>query len=137
MTIDRELFRTGIPLIDHQHDQYLDLVDELFVLCLRPKARSSSVQAGLKRTLAYALDHFDAEEALMRSVAFRGYEKHRLKHDEFRDESDRLLVMCKQDLSPELQLTRLTRWLVEWFCEQTQVYDRALAAYLKKRKSRG
>jgi hypothetical protein len=30
------------------------------------------------------------------------------------------------------QLIHLTKWLIEWFCEQMLVHDRAFAAFLNK-----
>jgi len=133
MKIDRAPFLTGIPLIDTQHEQYLDLVDRLFELCNRPQVEQATVDESLKKVLAYALEHFDAEEALMVSVQYQGYERHRAKHGEFRDMTDQLSAMSKEGVAPSDQLIQLTKWLVEWFYDQTLVHDRALAAFLKKR----
>jgi len=134
MKIDRQSFRTGVSLIDNQHEQYVDLVDELFELCQQSDIDQADVDAALRRVLAYALEHFDAEEAPMRSTGYHAYESHRAKHDEFRDEADRLCAMRKEDSAPDDQLIHLTKWLVEWFCEQTLVHDKALAAFLKRRE---
>lgn len=132
MKIDHQLFRTGIPLIDSQHEQYLDLVDQLFEAIEKPSVDQAVVDNGLGKAIAYALEHFDAEEALMRSSGYPGYEKHCCKHDEFRDMTDRLLAMRNDNVPPADQLLRLTKWLVEWFYEQTRVHDKAVAFFLKK-----
>ncbi|HNY28883.1 MAG TPA: hemerythrin family protein [Candidatus Sumerlaeota bacterium] len=134
--IEHQLFRTGVLVIDNQHEQYLDFVDELFALTERPNVEQSTVDAALERALAYAVEHFDAEEALMRSIRYPGYESHRTKHDEFRNETDRLCAISRTNVSPDEQLFYLTKWLVEWFCDQTQVYDKALAIFLKKREQK-
>ena len=133
MKKDHQLFHTGIPLIDDQHAQYLNLVDQVFALIQRSHIEQSTVDASLKRVLTYALEHFDAEEALMISTRYPGYEKHRAKHDEFRAKADQLCAMSKEDIAPDDQLIRLEKWLVIWFCEQTLVYDKGIAAFLKKR----
>jgi len=132
MKIDRQLFRTNIPLIDNQHEEYLKLVDDLFKLCERPHVEQATIDASLKKVLAYAVEHFDAEESLMLSTRYHDYEIHRTKHDEFRDQFDRLSAMSNEAIAPDDQLIQLTKWLVEWFCQQTQVHDRRLAGYLKK-----
>ena len=133
MEIERQLFRTGIPLIDNQHEEYLDLVDDLFKLCERTDVEQAIVDASLRKALAFAVEHFDAEESLMLSIGYDDYEVHRAKHDEFRDQVDRLCAMSSEAISPEDQLIHLTEWLLEWFCDQTLVHDRRLAGYLKKR----
>jgi hemerythrin len=103
-------------------------------LCQQPKVEQASVEDGLTRVLAYAIEHFDAEEALMLSTQYPGYEIHRMKHNEFRDEADRLHDICKKDIDPEDLVIRLTKWLVEWFYEQILTHDKALAAFLKKQR---
>lgn len=130
----QQVFRTGIPAIDNQHEQYLDFVDKLFVLTGQPNIEQTTVDSACERVLAYAVEHFDAEEALMRSIRYPGYEGHRTKHDEFRNETDRLYAISRKSVSADEQLFYLTKWLVQWFCDQTQVYDKALAIFLKKRE---
>jgi hemerythrin len=130
--IDRHLFRIGVPLIDRQHEQYLEWVDRLFSLTEQPSVSRTAFDEAVADAVAYAIEHFDAEEALMRSVAYPGYEAHVRKHDEFRDETDRLCSGDPIPSSPEERLFYLTRWLVRWFCEQTQVYDKALAVFLAR-----
>lgn len=132
MKMSQLLFRTGVPAIDNQHEQYLDFVDNLFELTGQPNIEQATVDSACARVLAYAIEHFDAEEALMRSIRYPGYESHRTKHDEFRNETDRLYAISEKGVSADEQLFYLTKWLVQWFCDQTQVYDKALAIFLKK-----
>jgi len=134
MKIDRQLFYTGIPLIDRQHEQYIALIDEFFELVERSHVKQPAVDASLNKVLAYALEHFDSEEALMISSRYEGYEGHRNKHDEFRNEADRLSAMNKENIDPDDQLIHLTKWLLEWFYDQVLVHDRALAAFLKRQR---
>jgi hemerythrin len=138
MNIDHESYYTGIPLIDNQHEQYLRLVEDLFALCERSDVEQESVDESLAIVFAYAIEHFDAEEALMLSTGYSGYETHRRKHNEFRDEVDRVSAMSKEGVQPEDQLMHMTKWLLEWFLEQTLLHDTALAAFLKRdRRDRG
>jgi len=131
MKLDRKLFRIGIPLIDKQHERYLDLVVELFEIRERDRIDQSAVDDCVEKVRSYALEHFDAEEALMRSVQYPDYEAHRVKHDEFRNETDCLSSMGSDGMAPADQITLLSKWLVDWFRAQTLVYDKKLAAFLK------
>jgi hemerythrin len=135
MNIDHESYYTGIPLIDNQHEQYLRLVEDLFASCERSDFDQKIVDGGLTIAFAYAIEHFDAEEALMVSTGYRGYETHRKKHNEFRDEVDRVSAVSKEGIDPEDQLMHMTKWLLEWFLEQTLLHDTALAAFLKRDRS--
>ncbi len=132
MRIDRELFRTGIPLIDNQHEAYLYLVDELFELCMDPDCQPSAVHASIVKLLSFAVDHFDAEEFLMQGTGYPRYAAHRAKHDEFRNQIDTLSTLCTEATSKELVMAELREWLVDWFSEQTETHDRRLARFLKK-----
>jgi len=135
LKIYRHLFRIGVPLIDRQHEQYLEWLDQLFTLTEQPSVSRAAVNEAVAGAVAYAIEHFDAEEALMRSVAYPGYEGHVRKHDEFRSETDRLCADDPKAVSPEERLFYLTKWLVNWFCDQTQVYDKALAVFLERQRS--
>lgn len=132
MNIDHESYYTGIPLIDNQHEKYLRLVEDLFALCERSDVEQKRVDEGLAIAFAYAIEHFDAEEALMLSTGYSGYETHRRKHNEFRDEADRVSTMRKEGIGPEGQLMHMTKWLLKWFLEQTLLHDTALANFLKR-----
>lgn len=132
MKIDRELFRTGIPLIDNQHEKYLDLLDGLYELCRDAQVERERVDASLEELLNFAVEHFDAEEFLMLGTRYPHYDVHRAKHDEFRNEIDRLSSLGGETMTASHLLVQLTEWLLEWFCEQTQTHDRRLANYLRK-----
>ncbi len=133
MQIDHELFLTGNPLIDRQHEQYLRLVDELLNLLEQEVVEQEVVDECLTGVLAYAVEHFDAEESLMVSSGYCGFESHRAKHDEFRDEADRLFAMSKEGIAPDDQIIHLTKWLLQWFLAQTLVHDKGLATFVKNR----
>ncbi len=136
MKIDRHLFRTGVPVIDNQHEQYLNLVEQLFVVNSQAHSDDETFKAALRSVLAYSIEHFDAEEALMRSLNYPGYEAHVRKHDEFRLETDRWCEPEQQLSAPDLRLIELNKWLLVWFCEQTQVYDKGLAVFLSRRNEK-
>jgi hemerythrin len=131
MKIDERLFRVGIPLIDNQHEAYLNLLDDLFAASGEPVINKNRVDEALKKAAVYAMEHFDAEEMLMASYKYPGLEAHRTKHNEFRDGVERLMIEG-DFLSPSTFLDEVNKWMLKWFCDQTQVYDRALAEFLKK-----
>ena len=134
MKIDERLFRVGIPLIDNQHEAYLNLLDDLLTASGEAVINKSKVDEALKKAFIYAVEHFDAEEMLMTSCKYPGFDAHRAKHNEFREGVERLMIEGDY-LSPSAFLTEVNKWMLKWFCDQTQVYDRALAEFLKKQPS--
>lgn len=131
MKIDRQLFRIGHPLIDSQHEAYLDILDELFAIGGEPLSSKIKVEEALDKAIAYGLEHFIAEEHLMESVKYPALAAHRNKHNEFRDRAEALRLAGKH-LSPETFLQEINLWMVMWLCNQIQTYDKALAEYLKR-----
>ena len=133
MKIDKEAIRTGVPLIDTQHEHYIDLVEELFGLCEQEAVEQSAVSEGLERVFVYAVEHFDAEESLMVSFNYPDYENHKAQHDEFKGQIDRLMAVNEDASRSDDLVIQLTKWLIEWFYSQTLVHDKKLAEFIKDR----
>lgn len=132
MKIDRQLFRTGIPIIDNQHEAYLDLLDDLFAASQEAIVNRTNVENAIKKAFVYGIEHFDAEEMLMQSLNYPGLQAHRRKHNEYREEVERI-AYSSQFMSDDDLLKAVNTWMLQWFCEQTQVYDKALAVFMNKR----
>ena len=133
MRIDRKSLRTGIPLIDRQHEEYFELLERLLKLSEGDNVDRSGVEAETANLLKYAIEHFDAEESLMYSAHYPHYKQHLAKHNRFRDEVDGWTLELSDDLSTDDCISRLSKWLLEWFCDQIKTDDMKLAAFLKKR----
>jgi len=131
MKIDHQLFRIGIPVIDNQHEAYLNLLDDLFAVGRDEIINRSKIEEALKKAFVYAMEHFDSEEMLMEAIKYPALDAHRRKHNEFREGVERLTAEGKF-LGATAFLQEVNRWLLQWFNDQIQTYDRALADYLKK-----
>jgi hemerythrin len=135
MKIDERLFRVGIPLIDNQHEAFINLLDDLFAASGEPVVNKSRVEEALKKAFVYAMEHFDAEEMLMASYKYPGLEAHRAKHNEFREGVERLTIEGDY-LSSSTFLDEVNKWMLKWFCDQVQIHDRAMAEFIKKQPAR-
>ena len=134
MTIDRQRLRTGIPLIDNQHEAYADLVDTFFAMAMRGNVPKSTLSHEIGKILNYALEHFDAEEHIMLQQKYPAYAEHRAKHTIFRDRSDTLIADSERAYDLDAYTMTLSKWLIEWFCDQVQNDDRKLAAFLSSKQ---
>lgn len=131
MKIDRHRLMTGIPLIDRQHEAYADLVDRLFDLARQGHVEPQALFRERRAVIQYAMEHFDAEEQLMRAENYPAYEAHRAKHDIFREWTDTLASDLEGDVDLDDYARSLSKWLIDWFCDQVQTDDRRLADFLK------
>ena len=132
MKLDHTLLRTGIPLIDRQHEAYAQLVDRVFALCAEKQVGRDTLAAAVDQTLSYALEHFDCEEQLMRSEKYPKYSDHVIKHNTFREQADDFAAeLAAEPLADDFTI-RLSEQLVDWFCDHVQGEDRQLAAFLRQ-----
>lgn len=131
--MNRQLLITGIPLIDRQHEAYADLVDRLFDMARGGNVTRPALFEARCDVIRYAMEHFDAEEQLMRSNQYPAYEAHLAKHNIFREWTDTLTADLEGDVDLDEYTRDLSQWLVSWFCNQVQTDDRALAFFLRSR----
>ncbi|MDD4101022.1 MAG: hemerythrin domain-containing protein, partial [Kiritimatiellae bacterium] len=132
MNIDRAMLSTGIPLIDRQHAEYADLVDKLFAMAHKGGVNRQILSVEVDAVIKYAVEHFDAEECLMRSENYPAFAEHSGKHNVFRVKTDSLVAEWADGLDTDAFTIRLSRWLIEWFCDQVQNDDRKLAIFLTR-----
>ncbi len=131
MKIDRQFLITGIPAIDRQHEEYADLVDRLFELAGAGNVTRQILARETRAVNKYAMEHFDTEEHLMRSRQYPAYEEHFAKHNVFREWTDTLPLDLADGVDLDAYTIALSKWLIEWFCDQVQTDDRKLAVFLK------
>ena len=133
MKSDRDALKTGIPLIDKQHDDYADLVDSFFDLASKGDVTRDQLSDAVDKVIKYAIEHFDAEEQLMMSIDYPHYEQHRNKHDVFRDRTDCCAADVQSTDDVDACAVTLSKWLIIWFCDQVQNDDLKLADYIRER----
>jgi hemerythrin len=132
MSIDKKLLITGIPLIDKQHQAYAELVDRFFELATNGHVARQTLVAEISAVIKYAVEHFDAEEFIMRIINYPAYDEHRAKHNLFRARADTLPseLAVAEDL--DLYIVTLCKWLIEWLVNQVQDDDMKLADFLRR-----
>ncbi len=137
MKIDRKILAIGIPLIDRQHAEYADLVDKVFEMATGGGVSRQTLSAEVNAVIKYAVEHFDAEEYIMLSANYPAYAEHREKHNEFRSKTDALIAEWGSGMDTDAFTIRLSRYLIEWFCDQVQNDDRKMAIFLNKHRTEG
>ncbi len=74
---------TGDFHVDLQHQELFQLVTSLDIAIRdQDMGQIKAIIVFLER---YVIDHFDAEETIMKKVSFDGYDYHKAEHDMFED----------------------------------------------------
>jgi len=133
MILDLRVDLTGIPLIDEQHKQYMVLVNKCLAKYHKGNMTKSMFIDCVTEIEAYALEHFDSEEVLMRSAKYPLYEEHLAKHDDFRNRiNDLLEKMNTKEIDLGHYVSLLCKWLVDWFKIEVLDDDIKLAKFIKE-----
>jgi hemerythrin len=101
----------GISVIDTQHKQIVELINELDDVCQTGNAQN--IQHVIEALLNYTVTHFDFEEELQQKAQYPYIKAHRRVHDNFRKTvaTFRERSIKGDDIAHEL-LTLLNGWLV-------------------------
>lgn len=121
---------TGHAEIDRQHEEVFERLESL-VHAIRAGSSRDEVAATLGFLRAHVAAHFQAEEALMREVAFPGADAHADEHHRFERDLATLDAEHRRDgPSPSLVL-RVSGGLTRWVREHVARSDRELVEHLR------
>jgi hemerythrin-like metal-binding protein len=113
----RKEFETGIPDVDHEHMELVQLINELHDR-LGEKTDPETVEEFLGEVFAKISAHFALEETVMRKYNYDEYEAHKAEHekllDEIRDIMDDYAAGKFTDYEERLA-TRVRDWFVNHF----------------------
>ncbi|MCL2759968.1 MAG: bacteriohemerythrin [Treponema sp.] len=126
-----EKFSCGIKLIDDQHKELVELVNEMFNHVtgndLQEKNYFNRV---INDAVAYVKTHFATEEKLMLATKFDGYAEHKKEHDTF------VLAVVENikdyEAGKRLTLSTFTRFLKDWVLSHIALMDKKYFEYFKK-----
>jgi hemerythrin len=81
----RESFSLNVKDIDDQHKKLFEISSKLNILA--PVCSKINFEEEILKVInelkEYALYHFDYEEKLMQKTNFKGFDEHRLEHEDF------------------------------------------------------
>lgn len=126
----KEEYSVGIRLIDDEHRELVELIDEL-----ESASRTLDNQATLRHVLAelqrYVITHFTVEEELMRLYEFPGFEHHKKIHDAFRD---KINTIAEHFSEGEIEIVSpLMHLLKDWLTSHILTQDRQIGMHLAKK----
>ena len=123
----------GIPLIDKQHEQIVNITNELSAGLVD----LSNVNFSEKTmdAISYIHYHFSTEEKLMVLLDFSGYHHHKREHENFINEIFKYAEQYKSGKKDAPN--RLVYYLKEWIFSHIIVSDRVFTNFIQEKRRNG
>jgi hemerythrin len=129
-------YSIGIPLIDEQHKELINLTNKLFNSCIQGNESSKII---FMRTIRGAVDyvgyHFSTEEKVMERINYPGLAPHKKEHADFVKE----VLHEVENFKSGKKFTPISfvHYLKDWVLTHIAVTDKLLGDYLLKIKRTG
>jgi len=124
-------FSCGIKLIDDQHKNLVNLVNEMFSHASGDEEREKMYfNRIILEAVKYIKGHFATEEKIMIATKFSGYAEHKRAHDQFIAEVAKNILDFGS--GKRLSLYTFTNYLKNWVLSHIAVIDKQYFVYLKK-----
>ncbi|MDR0525304.1 MAG: bacteriohemerythrin [Spirochaetaceae bacterium] len=129
-------YALGIPAVDEQHQELLNLTNELYEACrLGDEAAGKLFKDTIRRTVDYVKKHFSAEEQILERIAYPELASHKLEHEAF---VKKVLEEVKNfEGGKTFVPNQFVRFLRDWILAHIAVSDKKYAEYILKRKKEG
>jgi len=117
----KDAWNTGVPSIDKQHKELVDLVNKL------SEQEPEKAHELLPFLIEYAADHFMDEEELMSKINYADIEQHKLEHKLFTSALLDFSVNILSGSNRAKAKENLTDFVVKWFVYHFLKSDKKLA----------
>jgi hemerythrin len=120
LIIWRKEFETGVPDVDHEHHELVDLINKLHEE-MQAGAGGERVRDFLGEVFARIAAHFALEESIMRKHRYDEYAAHKAEHEVLLDEIRDIMDSAEDDYG-----TALSETVRDWFINHFKSKDARL-----------
>jgi hemerythrin len=120
-------YSVGIPQLDAQHRQIIDLLGG-FKACIDSAEADKLVPAALNKVNAYARFHLEREELLLRVRGYPEYAEHKTEHDAYRQ---KVTTLQSQLIRRDIAI-RIANFLSEWWRYHILTSDQQYARFFRR-----
>jgi len=130
-----DTFSCGVKLIDDQHKELINIVNEMFMHVTGPQQNELEyLTVIIKKLVKYVKLHFATEEKIMKATKYSNYTEHKKAHDSF-------IVFVIETINEfssgkRKSLYFFTRFLKDWIFSHIAVMDKSYFKYFRKIASR-
>lgn len=130
MAMWKDSLKIGVNLIDSEHKELCDRIDNLFAACSQGKGKDEILKT-VEFLESYTIKHFSDEEKLQRSSSYPKVAEHKEMHEYFKKK----IADLKKDISENGAsvgvVSKTNYFLMDWLLNHIQKVDTELANYIK------
>lgn len=124
----KDSYKIDVDFIDKEHQQLFTRMNKLLELCEREEKSVWVCREGVKYLRNHTMEHFEHEEAYMRSIQHSEYEIHKRLHDDFRYKTLPALEVEMEETGYSLESIRhFLGVCLGWVVAHTQTEDQVIA----------
>ena len=121
-------YEVGVPHVDKQHRQLVDLINSLYNACLGEKTElDETFTSVMKELVEYVMVHFKDEEMIMEQINYPGLKEHKQKHELFVKEILKSVNAYKN--GKQFVPNAFVRFLRDWLFNHILIDDKTWAQY--------
>lgn len=128
----KDKYELGVPLIDAQHKELFQRVDD-FMQVLRSSASWEDKVQGVNETLEfmknYVVEHFRDEEAYQASIGYPNYEDHKKIHSDMVNYVVQVSQEYEKSGFDEQLIQQFAGKLLAWLINHVASEDQRIATY--------
>lgn len=121
-------YELGVDFIDKEHKQLFSTINKLLAISQEEGKEEWACREGVKYLKNHVIEHFEHEEAYMRSIDYSDYEVHKHLHDDFQFHT--LPALETELVETEFSEDSIRHFLgvsIGWLVAHTQTEDLAIA----------
>lgn len=123
----KEEYLTGIAQIDREHEEILQIADEIYMLCTNDfmPDRYAHISNLIQRLKECILIHMQHEEAYMESIHYKRIFTEKIQHDNFKRKLETIDLEITDD-DKEQAIQELLQSVTDLFIEHILVTDKRI-----------
>jgi hemerythrin len=131
-----EQLATGIPVLDNQHKELMNLTNHLFHACRTGMKEADNVfSEAMHKMVEYVRFHFSAEQELLERIKYPEYVEHKNEHDRLVKE---ILTAVKEfNEGQKFVPYHFVKILKEWVFGHIAIADKGYALFVANQKRLG
>lgn len=121
---------TGNAMIDQQHKQLIQCINDLLNACSQGKGRDKVIET-MQFLQTYTQKHFADEEALQKRSGYPDYINHKKYHDSFKKTVNDILIEAKTSGVTVALVAKVNTSIATWFVNHIKNQDTKVAKHVQ------